>query len=62
MKPPQQIPAREVPAAINWHDGMLLAPQHFQHLCLRLERLGGNHGLDRRLPLVHEGRGRGLGQ
>lgn len=31
--------AHEVPAAIQWHEGMLLAPQHFQQLALRSEKL-----------------------
>lgn len=31
--------AREVPPAIQWHEGMLLAPQHFQQLALRQETL-----------------------
>jgi type VI secretion system protein ImpJ len=31
--------ARDVPAAIRWHEGMLLAPQHFQWLSLRHETL-----------------------
>ena len=31
--------ANELPAAIQWHEGMLLAPQHFQQLSLRQERL-----------------------
>jgi type VI secretion system protein ImpJ len=31
--------AREVPPAIQWHEGMLLAPQHFQALSLRHEAL-----------------------
>lgn len=31
--------AREVPAAIQWHEGMLLAPQHFQWLSQRHESL-----------------------
>ena len=31
--------AQEVPAAIQWHEGMLLAPQHFQQLGARQERL-----------------------
>jgi type VI secretion system protein ImpJ len=34
-----QTTAREVPAAIQWHEGMLLAPQHFQWLSLRSEAL-----------------------
>jgi type VI secretion system protein ImpJ len=31
--------ARRVPEAIDWHEGMLLAPQHFQQLSLRNEEL-----------------------
>ncbi|HEV7921528.1 MAG TPA: type VI secretion system baseplate subunit TssK [Thermoanaerobaculia bacterium] len=31
--------ARDVPPAIQWHEGMLLAPQHFQWLSLRHETL-----------------------
>ncbi|CAO3359767.1 type VI secretion system baseplate subunit TssK [Azospirillum palustre] len=31
--------ARDIPEAIAWHDGMLLAPQHFQQQALRNERL-----------------------
>jgi type VI secretion system protein ImpJ len=31
--------ARRVPEAIDWHEGMLLAPQHFQQLSLRGEEL-----------------------
>src|SRR5436190_1813629 len=34
-----QTTAREVPGAIQWHEGMLLAPQHFQWLSLRQETL-----------------------
>ena len=30
---------RQVPAAIQWHEGMLLAPQHFQQLALRQDGL-----------------------
>ncbi|HEV7518390.1 MAG TPA: type VI secretion system baseplate subunit TssK, partial [Thermoanaerobaculia bacterium] len=35
--------ARELPAAIQWHEGMLLAPQHFQQMALRQEDLLGYH-------------------
>lgn len=28
-----------IPEAIQWHEGMLLTPQHFQQLCLRQEAL-----------------------
>jgi len=31
--------AHDVPPAIQWHEGMLLAPQHFQQLALRQEAL-----------------------
>jgi len=31
--------SRRVPEAIDWHEGMLLAPQHFQQLALRQEEL-----------------------
>jgi type VI secretion system protein ImpJ len=31
--------ARNLPAAIQWHEGMLLAPQHFQQLSLRHDEL-----------------------
>ncbi len=31
--------ARELPLPIQWHEGMLLAPQHFQQLSLRQEEL-----------------------
>lgn len=34
-----QATARELPGAIQWHEGMLLAPQHFQWLSLRQESL-----------------------
>jgi type VI secretion system protein ImpJ len=34
-----QTTARDVPAAIQWHEGMLLAPQHFQWLSMRHESL-----------------------
>jgi type VI secretion system protein ImpJ len=34
-----QTTARELPGAIQWHEGMLLAPQHFQWLSLRHETL-----------------------
>ena len=35
--------ARELPAAIQWHEGMLLAPQHFQQMALRQEDLLAYH-------------------
>ena len=31
--------ARDVPDAIKWHEGMMLAPQHFQQMALRGEQL-----------------------
>jgi type VI secretion system protein ImpJ len=31
--------AKEIPAAVQWHEGMLLAPQHFQQHTLRQEEL-----------------------
>ncbi|MDH3603752.1 MAG: type VI secretion system baseplate subunit TssK [Candidatus Tectomicrobia bacterium] len=34
---------REIPEAIQWHEGMLLAPQHFQQLALRHEALVQYH-------------------
>lgn len=33
------FPAREIPEAIQWHEGMLLAPQHFQQHAWRQEAL-----------------------
>ncbi|CAN99519.1 hypothetical protein sce9346 [Sorangium cellulosum So ce56] len=33
----------EVPAAVQWHDGMLLSPQHFQEAARRSERLLDYH-------------------
>jgi type VI secretion system protein ImpJ len=33
------IHARDLPAAIQWYEGMLLAPQHFQQCALRQEEL-----------------------
>lgn len=35
--------AQELPDAIQWHEGMLLAPQHFQQLALRGEELVSYH-------------------
>ncbi|XXT19909.1 type VI secretion system baseplate subunit TssK [Sorangium sp. So ce429] len=35
--------AAEVPAAVQWHDGMLLSPQHFQESARRSERLLDYH-------------------
>ena len=37
--------ARELPDAIQWHEGMLLAPQHFQQLAIRGEELVAYHAL-----------------
>lgn len=38
-----QLTAREVPPSLQWHEGMLLAPQHFQQLSLRHELLVHYH-------------------
>ena len=35
--------ADDIPAAIQWHEGMLLAPQHFQQQAHRCERLFQHH-------------------
>lgn len=35
--------ADDIPAAIQWHEGMLLAPQHFQQQSHRFERLLHHH-------------------
>lgn len=35
--------AHDLPPAIQWHEGMLLAPQHFQQLVLRGDRLWQYH-------------------
>lgn len=37
--------AQDLPEAIEWHEGMLLAPQHFQQLALRGEELTTYHML-----------------
>lgn len=37
--------ARDIPDAIQWHEGMLLAPQHFQEASLRAEMLTSYHQL-----------------
>lgn len=37
--------ARELPDAIQWHEGMLLAPQHFQQQSVRGEELIAYHAL-----------------
>lgn len=40
------LSARDIlPPAIAWHEGMLLAPQHFQQLALRGEGLAAYHAL-----------------
>ena len=33
------LPASDIPEAIQWHEGMLLAPQHFQQLAWRQDAL-----------------------
>ncbi len=35
----READARKVPESIQWHEGMLLAPQHFQELARRQEQL-----------------------
>jgi len=35
----ETINARDIPAAIHWHEGLLLTPQHFQQLTSRHEAL-----------------------
>ncbi|MCH8293249.1 type VI secretion system baseplate subunit TssK [Candidatus Poribacteria bacterium] len=37
--------AHEIPEAIQWHEGMLLAPQHFQQLAVRHEALLHYHAM-----------------
>jgi len=37
------VSAADVPLAIQWHDGMLLSPQHFQEADRRTERLLAHH-------------------
>lgn len=37
--------AHELPAAIQWHEGMLLAPPHFQQFATRIEELAHYHYL-----------------
>jgi len=39
------INAKDLPDAIQWHEGLLLAPQHFQQLALRQEQLLAYHVL-----------------
>ncbi len=39
------IHARHIPEAIQWHEGMLLAPQHFQQSSLRQEELLHYHSM-----------------
>jgi type VI secretion system protein ImpJ len=36
--------AQEIPEAIQWHEGMLLGPQHFQELSRRFQELLHYHG------------------
>lgn len=36
---------KDIPDAIQWHEGLLLAPQHFQQLALRQEQLLAYHVL-----------------
>src|SRR5215469_18608130 len=33
--------AQDIPEAIQWHEGMLLVPEHFQQMNARLEMLAG---------------------
>src|SRR5262249_28543467 len=40
---PLPMSARDLPAAIQWYEGMLLAPQHFQQSSLRQEALLAYH-------------------
>jgi type VI secretion system protein ImpJ len=42
-KPRLATPAGDVPHAIQWHEGMLLAPQHFQWLSTRADTLVHYH-------------------
>jgi len=35
--------ARDIPDAIQWHEGMLLAPQHFQQMAARFDLLQSYH-------------------
>lgn len=37
--------ARNLPEAIQWHEGMLLAPQHFQQMSVRSEAVLGYHAM-----------------
>lgn len=37
------VDTRKIPHAIQWHEGMLLAPQHFQQFALRSEELLSYH-------------------
>lgn len=39
------IEAKDIPEAIQWHEGMLLTPQHFQQLAIRNETLSYYHVL-----------------
>ena len=44
-QPPAGPPAHELPLAVQWHEGMLLAPQHFQQMALRQDALLHYHAL-----------------
>lgn len=33
------VDARRIPSPIQWHEGMMLAPQHFQQAASRTEEL-----------------------
>jgi type VI secretion system protein ImpJ len=33
------LSARDIPAAIQWHEGMMLAPPHFQQMAARIDQL-----------------------
>lgn len=39
------VDVRDLPEAIQWHEGMLLGPQHFQQLSLRHEELVHYHAM-----------------
>jgi type VI secretion system protein ImpJ len=42
-RPKLSVAARDLPAAIQWHEGMLLEPQHFQSMAQRQEMLVHYH-------------------
>jgi type VI secretion system protein ImpJ len=42
---PVAVRAHELPLPVQWHEGMLLAPQHFQQLVLRQDALLHYHAL-----------------